>query len=375
MSRIPVPVSYLKRDRTSSAPSNMQEVQQHIQQKFLPRKEKQLMMDPQAQGMPPSRPFRGQHKSADSVTRSGGSVREFFRERRNLDSANSQAPLPDINQHYRTVRPQQNGFMEPNENYRLPSGPKSKPPLPSQIRKPGSGGIGIDKSKPLAPIRKSPITRQDSYEERVNRQASREQHYSPFQKPQAVRQRQWKNSNTSDSENSNSNTPVFKRKLATIKGNPVNKTKAGRYQDTNNNFRRRISRDESEDEKSDFRTWRMEQDRNRAERLENHARTKKPPLAPIKRKEQGPSQNQRNNRNVPVSSTQALARYESSDEEDGDSGNISETSSNVDMDEVKRKEQQLMALIQKQQEELERMRTERQRDEKEVGINGTCIVL
>lgn len=288
-------------------PSRLMQLQSNYQDKIMREKEEKMV-----------KMYEDNQKRVLGRVNSKGVVRDFFRERREIEGSNGvSTQIPSLNQHFKQKKTEQVRQDEPNFFER-------RKVLPEYNKRGGYGGkqtVGRDKSNPLAPIDRNntsplngiarkpqihgrPWTKEDK-KPKTNEDIAPRSAPAPFGAKPAL-----------DIYGPSSMTPSDDTpppNLNQLKKLQKQKIKTGRTTNTSPSSQR--------SKVSDFQKWQMDQDEARNERLRKHR-----------------LQNR-------------------GDEENVDEG---------DDDDIVSKQRELMEQIERQKEELERMRKDRQREEDEV---------
>lgn len=283
-------------------PSKLMQLKSDYHDKIAREKEEKMV-----------RLYEENQKKALNRVNSKGMVRDFFKERREIEGTNGvPSQIPTINQHFKQKRNEQKygetDFFE-----------KRKPPLDGKRGVYGTrNAVGRDKSNPLAPIERnntSPrIARKPQIHARPwtkeDRKPKNDETFTPKTAPAPDGMPSGMEIYGSVTQTPSDDTP------------PPNLLQLKKLQKQKLISNRSNASPASQKTKmSDFEKWQAEQDENRSERLKKHSRMQN-----------------------------------GSDEENVHEG---------DEDEIMSKQRELMEQIQRQKDELERMRLERQKEEEE----------
>ena len=325
---------------SSGQPSKLLMLQEQYRNRLLKEKEEKILQ----------RCEDNQKRALEKVVQrnnSGVSVREFFKERRALGKQNDY--MPPINHHYQQKRV---------DDRKPPMGYSRTPPTGSK-----KNSAGRDRANPLAPIERNQLSRESGSESDPSVASKQGSAKVRAHKRRPSAKRGIRSGNESDGYTSApepteqakkdmERTYTIKKGMSgsadTInhsKDQPVNMAKIKLSQQKQKSRERRNSRDSSDDDSrnnklTDFQKWQQEQDKAKQARLERHRQET--------RKNQPPSP----------------SPNEPTDEEEDDD----EDYQSPDMDEFRRKEQELMALIERQQVELEKLQKTRAREDEEVSM-------
>lgn len=299
-------------------PSRLQQMQMEYQKNILKEKEDKLIAM-----------FEDNQKRALSkVNQNRGVVREFFNERRGGSGGSKNSTTPTIEQLYQQKKiekqiGQQNGYMG-NRGATMNKPVSKHPSLNRGVLNDKRPSAGRDRANPLAPIQHNNMDGENPFNKR---------------KAQIVRPRTYKGVQSNKDYEETFHAP---------KSAPN-----GYYNDDLNDF---LNDDSSIPSSRQLQHLQQKRRMLQDQRQSNKA--------------QAAQQNVHNNtRKTPQNKRNSQYEYETSEEDEGyDEAN--ENSNNVADDEMKRKQQELLAQIEAQQRELDRLRTERLNAELEVSIKN-----
>lgn len=287
-------------------PSRLMQLKSNYHDKIMREKEEKLI-----------RMYEDNQKKALNRVNSKGMVRDFFRERREIEySTGGATQIPTINQHFKQKRNElgDGDFFE-------------KRKTSGDAKRGGYAGryaMGRDKSNPLAPIERNntspPIARKPQIHGRPwtkedKKPKNNGDAFIPRSAPAPYGMTSGVEIYSTATQSPIDDTPP--PNLSQLKKLQKQKIKSSRST---------VSPASQKSKMTDFQKWQMEQDEARSERLKKNSRMQ-------------------NN----------------SDEENVNEG---------DDDEIVSRQKILMEQIQRQKDELERMRIERQRQEEEVSVSS-----
>ncbi|XP_052058178.1 zinc finger C2HC domain-containing protein 1C-like isoform X2 [Mytilus californianus] len=282
-------------------PSKLMQLKTDYQDRIMREKEEKMV-----------RLYEDNQKRTLERVNSKGVVRDFFRERHEIERGNGIATqIPTINQHFKQKRNEQKyGETDFFEKRKVPG---------EKVKRGGYGNrnaIGRDKANPLAPIDRNnttpPITRKPQIHGRPWTKEDKKPKANDESVPKSAPAPYGMNSGVElygpVTQSPSDDTPP--PNLSQLKKLQKQKIKTNRSNMSPSTQRSKMS---------DFQKWQVEQDESRSERLKKHSRMQN-----------------------------------DSDEENFHEG---------DEDEILSKQQELMEKIQRQKDELERMRREREKEE------------
>ena len=283
--------------RRVQRPSRLQQMQSNYQQKILREKEEKLI-----------NMYEENQKRALQKVQAKGSMRDFFKQRREIEQSGNIQHAPTINNHYKMIK--QGGAYQNGGTW----SPTSRQHSGTSIK-----SIGRDRGNPLAPIdRNATIPQKPQRHGRPNTKDSvveeKKKQLSAPSRTGSIR---------SDKSPIDETPPPNMSNLKNIKNQKMSrsgKPPSGKPQQT---------------KQSDFQKWQMEQDQARENRLNAHRQVN------------------------------SGYEYEPSEDEGDENDNTI-----INQDEIARKQRELMEQIAKQQAELERIRVEREQEEIEVQCNS-----
>lgn len=302
----------------SQRPSRLEQMQMDYQKNILKEKEDKLIAM-----------FEDNQKRALSkVNQNRGLVREFFNERRAGSGGSKSSTTPTIEQLYQQKKTEkqtglQTGYMG-NRGAAMNKPVSKHPSLNRGNLNDKRPSAGRDRANPLAPIQHNHMDGENPFNRR---------------KAQIVRPRTYKGVQSNRDYEENFQAP---------KSAPN-----GYHNDDLNDF--------SNDDSSIPSSRQLQHLQQKRRMLQDQRQSNK-----IRAAQQN---GQNNTRKTPQNKRNSQYEYETSEEDEGyDEAN--ENSNNVADDEMKRKQQELLAQIEAQQRELNRLRTERLNAELEVSTKN-----
>lgn len=310
-------------DNDYQKPSRLQQLQADYQQKLMREKQQKLIQM-----------YEDNQQRTMNRLQSKGLVRDFFSERRTLESnlnKTGMTQMPSINQHYK-----QRKLHQP-ENFNEQWVQKPNQRQNSYSKMYGKNSAGRDRANPLAPIEKRPGGKENnSSAPPLPRKAQK--HGRPWTKESQKTESNFNDAYTPKSApimtrqspaESNDSTPP--PNLAQLKSLQKQKIHMKR-QNTMETKTGRPPKPPAQQKMTDFQKWQMEQDNARSERLKQ------------------------------------LHGDENDDYDNTEDSGLDSDEKDELQAEIERKQKELMAKIAEQEAELERIRRERQEEEEEVII-------
>ncbi|XP_062588688.1 zinc finger C2HC domain-containing protein 1C-like [Saccostrea cucullata] len=299
----PLPPLETNNDRAGQKPSRLQQLQSNYQQKILREKEEKLI-----------NMYEENQKRALQKVQTQGTMRDFFKQRREMEQNGNIQQAPTMANHYKKMR-------------QVGSSPTGGTWSPNSRQHSGSSihSMGRDRSKPLAPIDRNAQIPQKP-----------QRHGRPKTKDSIVEEKKQHLNGNIKSANAGFNNGSYRSERSPMEETPppnMANLKSIRNQKINRSGKPPSGKPQQA-KMSDFQKFQMEQDQARENRLKAHREAQR----------------------------QEHSGYEYQTSEDEADEN--EENNNVDpQEDIARKQKELMERIANQQAELERIRLEREREE------------
>ncbi|KAJ8045494.1 Zinc finger C2HC domain-containing protein 1C [Holothuria leucospilota] len=267
------------RHQSAPQPSRLEQMQASFQQKLMKEKEAKLLAIHQKhQDQAEMAINRTQKTDSRSVVSSEkkGVVRDFFRERRQMEKSGDFNRLPPPGSHLQKMRNEQMNIrqqeeMKQRELEQFAEMQKKQYIQPQQMKQ------GYSKSKPLAPIKQPQI---DSAQ---GQPPFPDGHFESVEKPSQVFQKKPKRAPHQIKEKSNSDSSIVRQEQKTKNFSKVNRIdvtgtpprKLPKVAGTGKKHSNLAHKMEQENEEnaaklSDFQKWQLEQDQQREARLQKY---------------------------------------------------------------------------------------------------------